>query len=175
MADLDDSFDGLPGFAKMHLVARNFDFGRVLPAASFPAGFVKTYETIAGGDPVDWDNNRIYFLAKFAEHSEICMYDGFFSPQSIQSQNAIIAESMYGEAGDLILPPGHYAIGSAYGKEDEMRLLVCLQEDQPHYGAVYAWYLAHDAIGTGDNTRGLAFVANDLHSFFANLQPEDVL
>jgi hypothetical protein len=175
MADLDDSFDGLEGFAKLHLVARNFDFGRALPAATFPAGFVKTYETIAGGDPVDWDNNRIYFLAKFADYSEVCMYDGMFAPQSIQSQNALIAESMYAERGDVVLPEGHYAVGSAYGKQDEMRLLICLQPDSPQYGAIFAWHLAHDALGTGDNTRGLGFVAADLHGFFANLQTEDVL
>lgn len=175
MAELDDSYDGLPGFARLASVAKDFDFGRALPRATFPAEFVKTYSLIANGDPVDWDNNRIHFLARFIDHTEIAMYDGLFSPQTMQSQNAIIAESIYADPGAVIMPPGFYAIGSAYGKADEMRLMVNLDGTSADYGKIFVWHLAHDALGTGDNTRGLGFVADNLHSFFANLQTEDKL
>lgn len=175
MADLDDSFDGLQGFAKLPAVAKDFDFGKSLPAATFPPAFVASYAAIAQGEPVDWDNNRIHFLARFDDHVEVCMYDGFFSPQRIRTQNAIIAESIYADPGAIIMPPGFYAIGSAYGHVDEMRMMINLDPAAPEYGQIYVWYLAHDALGTGDNTRGLAHVADSLETFFANLQTEDAL
>jgi hypothetical protein len=175
MADLDDSFDGLTGFAKLAAVAKDFDFGSNLPAATFPSAFVTSYAAIARGEPVDWDNNRIYFLAHFDDHVEICMYDGLFSPQRIQTQNRIIAESIYADPGATIMPPGFYAIGSAYGQVDEMRMMINLDPSAPEYGKIYVWYLAHDALGTGDNTRGLAHVADSLEAFFNGLQTEDAL
>jgi hypothetical protein len=175
MADLDDSYDGLAGFAKLAQVAKDFDFGRSLPAATFPASFVQFYVVLAHGEPVDWDADKRYFLATFDDHVEICMYEGLFSPQMIQSQNALIAESIYAEAGSLIMPPGYYAIGSAYNDLGEMRLMVNLQADQPDYGKIFIWNLAWDPLGTGDNTRGIGLVAAELQAFYANLQPKDAL
>ena len=172
---LDDSFSGLAGFAKLPLVARDFPFGRVLPKATFPADFVRTYAAITAESLADFDYDQTYFLARFQTHTEVCWYDGLFAPQMIESQNAIIAESIYADAGAVIMPPGFYAIGSAYGKIDEMRMMICLDQASPDYGKIFVWYLAHDALGTGDNTRGLAHVADSLDAFFNGLQPEDAL
>jgi hypothetical protein len=175
MADLDDSFDLLAGFAKLPQIAKDFDFGRVLPKASFPEAFVTYYASLARGEPVDWDNERIYFLARFDDHVEVCMYDGLFSPQRIQTQNAIIAESIYADAGAVIMPPGFYAIGGAYNDLGEMRLMINLVADSPDYGKIFVWNLAWDALGTGDNTRGIGRVADTLQSFIEGLQPRDAL
>jgi hypothetical protein len=175
MADLDDSFDGLTGFAKLPQVAKDFDFGRALPPATFPPAFVASYAALARGEPTDWENERIYFLAQFDDHVEICMYDGFFSPQRIQTQNRIIAESIYADAGSVIMPPGYYAVGSAYNDLGEMRLMVNLVPDSPDFGKLFVWNLAWDALGTGDNTRGVGRVADTIDAFFAALQPRDAL
>jgi hypothetical protein len=175
MADLDDSFDGLPGFAKLPAVAKDFDFGKSLPAASFPPAFVASYAALARGEPVDWDSERTYFLARFDDHVEICMYDGLFSPQRIQTQNRIIAESIYADPGATIMPPGYYAIGGAYNDLGEMRLMINLQADGPDYGKISVWNLAWDPLGTGDNTRGIGHVADTLDAFFAGLQQRDAL
>jgi hypothetical protein len=175
MADLDDSFDGLEGFAKLGLVAKDFDFGTALPRATFPASFVASYAGLANGEPVDWENERTYFLAQFDDHVEICMYDGFFSPQRIQTQNALISQSIYADAGSVIMPPGYYAIGSAYNDLGEMRLMLNLVPDSPDYGKLFIWNLAWDALGTGDNTRGIGRVADTLEAFFAGLQVRSAL
>jgi hypothetical protein len=175
MADLDDSFDGLRGFAKMPLVAKDFDFGTVVARATFPAGFVTYYTTFTAGDPVDFGNERQFFLAQFDDYTQICMYSGLFSPQSIQVQNDIIADSMYVDPGDIVMPPGHYVIGKAYSAEGELRLMVNLQPDSPLYGGIFVWNLAWDALGTGDNTRGLGFVADTLQAFIEGLQPREAL
>jgi hypothetical protein len=172
---LDDTFSGLPGFAKMPLVAKDFPFGRVLGTATFPADFVRYYASISAESLADFDYDKTYFLAKFQSHSEVCWYDGLFAPQMIESQNAIISESIYADPGAVIMPPGFYAIGSAYGHIDEMRMMINLDPAAPEYGKIFVWYLAHDALGTGDNTRGLAHVADNLEAFFANLQTEDAL
>jgi hypothetical protein len=116
-----------------------------------------------------------FFLARFQDHSEVCMYDGLFAPQDIESQNSIIAESIYADAGSVIMPEGFYAIGSAYGRVDEMRLMINLVPGTAEYGQIFGWYLAHDPLGTGDNTRGLAQVAPNLAAFYANLQKEAAL
>jgi hypothetical protein len=175
MADLDDSFDGLRGFAKMPLVATDFDFGNVIPRATFPDAFVAYYKTFAAGEPVDFGNERQFFLAQFDDNTQICMYSGLFSPQSIQVQNDIIADSMYVAPGDIVMPPGYYVIGKAYSAEGEMRLMVDLRRDSPSYGGIFVWNLAWDALGAGDNTRGLGFVADTLQAFIEGLQPREVL
>jgi hypothetical protein len=175
MADLDDSFDGLRGFAKMPLVATDFDFGHVMPRATFPEDFVHYYKTFAEGDPVDFVNERRFFLANFNEHTEICMYNGLFSPQSIQVQNDIISDSMYVNPGDIVMPPGFYAIGTAYSGDCEMRLMINLRPDSLDYGKIFVWNLAWDALGRGDNTRGLGHVADGLQAFIEGLQPKDAL
>ncbi len=175
MANLDDSFDGLPGFAKLADVAKDFDFGPNLPRAGFPAAFVAYYSIFSRGEPVDWANERQYFLAQFDDYTQICMYNGLMSPQSIQSQNAIIADSMYVNPTDIVMPPGHYAIGTAYSDDDEMRIMVNLQADSPDYGRIYVWNMAWDALGAGDNTRGLGFAADSLQAFIEGLQPREAL
>ncbi len=175
MADLDDSFDGLRGFAKMPLVATDFDFGNFLPRATFPVEFVSYYKTFSAGDLVDFINERQFFLGQFDEHTQICMYSGLFSPQSIQVQNDIISDSMYVNPGEIVMPPGYYAIGTAYSAVGEMRLMINLQSNHADYGKIFVWNLAWDALGTGDNTRGLGYVADNLEAFFAGLQPEDAL
>jgi hypothetical protein len=172
---LDDTFSGLPGFAKMPLVAKDFPMGRVLGTATFPPEFVQTYAAIAKGERANYADEVIFFLAKFQSHSEVCWYDGLFAPDMIEAQNAIISESIYADPGAIIMPPGFYAIGSAYGHIDEMRMMINLDPAAPEYGKIFVWYLAHDALGTGDNTRGLAHVADSLEAFFAGLQPEDAL
>jgi hypothetical protein len=175
MADLDDSFDELAGFAKLPLVAKGFDFGSVLPPADFPPDFVAYYASLARGEPVDWDNDRIFFLARFDDHVEVCMYDGLFSPQRIQTQNAIMSQSSYADPGAIIMPPGYYAIGGAYNDLGEMRLMIDLRPSSPDCGKIYVWNLAWDALGTGDNTRGLGFVADTLQAFIEGLQPREAL
>ncbi len=172
---LDDTFSGIDGFAKMPLVAKDFPFGRKLGTATFPADFVRTYAAISKESIANFDYDRTYFLARFQSHSEVCWYDGLFAPQMIESQNAIISESIYADPGSVIMPPGFYAIGSAYGQIDEMRMMICLDQASADYGKIHVWYLAHDALGTGDNTRGLAHVADSLEAFFAGLQPEAAL
>ncbi len=169
--DLDDSFDSLAGFAKMPSVAKNFYFGTALPRANFPADFVAYYARLAQGEPVDWEGDCIYFVAPFSNEVLVCMYDGLFSPQSIQTQNAIISQSIYADSGSVILPPHHYAIGRCYS-EREQRILIDLNEASTTYGHLFAWHLAHDPLGIGDNCGGLAHVANSVRIFIENLQTQ---
>jgi hypothetical protein len=168
--ELDDSYAGLPGFAKFRGVAVNFPFGRTLPSATFPSDFVKTYEDFSVHEPVDWDADATYFIAEFQHGLLLCMYDGLFSPQMICSQNSIIAESQYAEPGATIMPPGYYAIGSAYDDVSELRIMICLAQEHVNYGKIYVWRLAWDALGTQDNTGGLGLVGNSLQEMMAGLQ-----
>jgi hypothetical protein len=172
--NLDDTFDSLAGFAKMPSVAKNFYFGTALPRANFPADFVAYYAQLSQGEPVDWDRDRIYFLAPFASEIVVCMYDGFFSPQSIQTQNAIISQSIYADSGSVILPLHHYAIGRSYSQR-EQRILIDLNEASATYGHLFAWHLAHDPLGTGDNCGGLAHIATSLQAFFEGLQTQSAI
>jgi hypothetical protein len=168
----DDSYAGLPGMAKLRGVAANFPFGRRLPRATFPPDFVSTYEGFAEHEPVDWDADAIYFIAQFEHGNLLCMYDGLFAPQMICSQNSIISESQYADPGATIMPPGYYAVGSAYDDAGELRIMICLAQDHVDYGKIYIWRLAWDAWGTKDNMGGLGFVANSLQDMMAGLQPK---
>jgi hypothetical protein len=158
----DDSYAGLPGFARLRDVAVNFPFGRHLPHATFPPDFVKTYVSLAAHDPVNWNANATYFIAQFQHGPLLCMYDGLFAPQMTCSQNSIIAESNYAEAGATIMPPGYYTIGSAYDDAGELRIIIRLAQERSDYGKIYVWRLAWNALGTEDNTGGLGFVAGSL-------------
>jgi hypothetical protein len=172
--DLNDSFDSLAGFAKMPSVAHNFYFGSALPRANFPADFVAYYAKFSQGEPVDWEGDGIYFLAPFSNEEMVCMYDGLFSPQSIQTQNALISQSIYADSGSVILPLHHYAIGRCYSQR-EQRILIDLNEASATYGHLFTWHLAHDPLGTGDNCVGLAHVANNLQAFIEGLQAQSAL
>jgi hypothetical protein len=163
---LDDSFDGRVGFARLPEVARDFDFGRFLPKASFPEAFVKSYAAIAVHEPVDWDGERIYFIARFPDETVVAMYNGFYAPAAIQSQNAIISHPFADSPKALVLPPSHYIVGEALEETSECRILICLDPASPNHGRLFLWRLAHQPIGTGDNTSGLATLASRLDDFW---------
>ena len=165
-------YDGVQAFAEMLRLKENFDFGPALGTATFPDEFAEYYASFSDA-LVDYDDNRLYFHHPLGGDG-IAMFDGLDSPYGIRSQNGIIAESIYAPKGSVILPRGYYVIGSAYS-EDEMRLLVNLDRDGPDYGKIYVWYLAHDPLGTGDNTRGVGQVAGSLKDFIEGLVSEEEL
>jgi hypothetical protein len=166
---LDERYAGREGWRRFVEIAGDFDFGRNLPRAAFPAAFVASLVALAEREPVDFDSDRTYFVVDFSGRRTVCMYDGFFTPDFIRSQNGIIAESMYAEQGAVIMPPGHYAVGSAYDDRGELRIMICLDQASKQYGHLFLWRLAHDALGTGDNTGGLAFVSTSMEQLYSML------
>ena len=169
---LDARYSGREGWTRFGEIAGDFDFGRRLPRAAFPPEFVESYVGLAAGEPVDYDNDRVYFVANLSSGPTICLYGGFFTPDFIQSQNAIIAESMYAEEGAVIMPPRHYAIGEVHDDWGELRIMICLDEASDHHGHLFLWRLAHDPLGTGDNTGGLAALSTTIDGIFPMLMSQ---
>lgn len=56
-----------------------------------------------------------------------------------------------------------------------LQLMVNLDDTSADYGKIYTWRRAHDALGQGDNTEPLGFVADTLQEFLDGLAPEDAL
>lgn len=160
------------GVESLSSVRTDFYFGDALPRASFPAAFAEQFDAVSDDS---FDDDREHFLAHFSEGTIVCYFETIFDVPGIRMQNGIIAESAYAPEGAIIMPSGYYAFGSAHGPENEMRLLVNLAEGTGNYGKIYVWYLAHDPLGEGDNTRGLGFVANSLNGFIAALEEEGKL
>ena len=170
----DDRYAGLPGFATLPELAKNFPFGRNLPSATFPADFVKCYASLADEDPVNYDDEVTFFIGHFKDGPVLCWYDGLFSPQMIHTQNQIIFANMSGEPNALEPDSPHhryYAIGSAYAETTELRMLVCLAENSENYGKIYVWHMQWHETGQADvTTTGFGFVANSLGEMFKLLQ-----
>lgn len=159
---------GVEGVRRFAEIASDFDFGRFLPRASFPEAFVEAYlDQFSEGDAGE------FFTARYPSGDRRLMLDGIFDPAHIHSQNAIVAGSSYAPPGSRILPPSHYAFADAWDDRSRHLLLVNLDRGQAEYGWVHAWHLAHDPLGTGDNTSGLGHVANGLREFLDGLSAED--
>ena len=156
------------GIRRFPEIASDFDFGRSLPRASFPASFVEAYL-----NQFSEEDDEEFFTAKYPSGEKKLMLDGIFDPAHIHSQNAIVAESSYAPPGSQILPTSHYAFADAWDDQSQHLLLVNLDQNHADYGKIYAWHLAHDPLGTGDNTNGVGYVANDLREFLDNLSAED--
>jgi hypothetical protein len=163
---LDDSFDGRAGFARLPEVANEFDFGPHVPKASFPSDFVKAYAAIAAHEPVDWDGERLYFVARFSGQTLVAMYNGFYAPATMQSQNTILNQPPADASGALLLPPGHCIIGEALEEISECRILLCLDPCSADYGRLFLWRLAYQRWNTGDNASGLAPLSQGLDDFW---------
>ena len=153
-------------------VRKNFFFGNELPRASFPAVFAEQFDSIT---EESFDDDKEHFLVQFPDGPVVCYFETIFDVQGIRMQNGIIAESAYAPDGAVIMPSGYYAFGSAYDASVELRLMVNLVEGDPSYGKIFAWALAHDPIGQGDNTRDLGLVADSLNEFIAGLDVESAL
>ena len=160
------------GVESLSSVRTNFFFGNFLPSASFPAVFAEQFDNISEDR---FDDDKEHFLAHFGDQSIVCYFEMIFDVRGIRIQNGIIAESAYAPDGAVIMPPGHYAFGSAYDAAGEMRLMVNLLEHDIHFGKIFVWPLAHNTLGEGDNTRGLGFVADTLDGFVAALATESTL
>ncbi len=172
----DDQYGSLPGFAKMPELAANFPFGPDPPCAAFPSDFADYYASFATAYPVDHGAEATFFIAHFKNQPLLCMYDGLFSPQTIQSQNRIIFGLEPGQRPSKRPFHGYYAIGSAYedsGGLRELRILICLDEKKPAYGKIYAWPMRWRTSLKADFALiKLGWVANSLREMIEGLQTE---
>ena len=160
------NYEGVESLASVRM---NFFFGNELPRANFPAVFSEQFDSIT---EESFDDDREYFLVQFPDGPIVCYFETIFTVEGIRMQNGMIAESAYAPDSTIIMPSGYYAFGSAYDSSGELRLMVNLIEDDPSYGKIFIWALAHDPIGQGDNTRELGFVTNSLNEFIAGLDVE---
>lgn len=74
----------------------------------------------------------------------------------------------YPQAEKNFLPPGFIGIGYAPGHQDNYILLATDPKSQD-FGKVFIWARANDPWVTGDNTRGLGYVADNFAEFMNNL------
>lgn len=161
-----DDYSGEEGILRFAEIAGDFDFGPHLPRAAFPRDFVEAYVTQFDGASDDDE----YFLARFDNGVQVMMLESIEDPAHIHSQNAILAESVYAEAGAVILPPGYVTFGTAL-EDARWQLMVCVDQGSSDYGRITVWKRAHDALGEGDNTQAMGFVAPNLRSFLDQLGP----
>lgn len=161
--------DGILRFAE---IAKNFNFGPHLAAASFPDSFIAAYVGQFDDEGGDADE---YFIVQYPDGQQIVMLEGIDSPRYIHSQNRILAESAYAEDGTVIMPVGYYSFGTGVDARGHLQLMVNLEDTSADYGKIYAWRRAHDALGQGDNAEPLGFVADNLQGFLDGLAPQDAL
>lgn len=172
-----DDYAGLENMPRFSQVATDFDFddprlGRV----SFPADFVAAYQADAlrwleDGDALA-DAERLWFVLPWPGDAQAAMLQGLLSVDQIYSVNRILADSLYAGDGAIILPPGLYAIGTAFDRDGEVEVMVNLAPGSPRPGSIHAWRKAHDPLGTGDNATAPVFLADDLGTFLTGLTTE---
>jgi hypothetical protein len=73
------------------------------------------------------------------------------------------------------LPLTYVSIGYAEPGSGGSDVVMNVQPGDPDYGKVFVWIKANDPWMTGDNTRGLGFVANGFNDFMNNLAPKERL
>jgi hypothetical protein len=73
------------------------------------------------------------------------------------------------------LPAFYVFIGYAEPGPGGSDVVMNVQPGDPDYGKVFVWIKANDPWMTGDNTRGLGFVANSFNDFMNNLAPKERL
>lgn len=171
LTDDRQAWDSDQAFSRMSEISQRSHFGPRLSEARFPTEFVNVYQ-VYGPETVDWNRDKTWFKAEYPDKSRATMFDGLETPYGIRMQNGIVAESVYADAKAIILPKGYYIIGRCYD-EDECRLLIDLRAEQPGYGSLHVWRLAHDPLGEGDNTRPIGRAAPSLREFLAGLKREE--
>ena len=163
-----NSVDGIKRFGE---IAQDFDFGPNLPRASFPESFVRAYvNQFEGVEDDDYDN--VFFKIFFPDFELVAMLESIDTPRYIHSQNCILAESIYAEKDSQIMPPGLYSFGTCLDDRGHIQLMVNLDSKSEKCGQIFAWRRAHDALGTGDNTTAVGFVAHSFKEFLDSLGPE---
>lgn len=160
--------------AYLREVRQPMDLGPTLGNVTLPARLIEDLDWWKDA----WEEHPMeneFFLAQFDTGPLICLLESTWAPAQIHSLNWTLSESQYAEKGDVILPPGYIGFASAFDADGQLALLTNVEEHSAEYGRIYIWHFAWNALGTGDNTRGVGYVAETFRDLVAKLTTEDAL
>jgi hypothetical protein len=140
-------------------------FGEPVGNLRLPAdyiGFMSISEGAALRDKGSW------FLGRFSDGLALFEIEWLGGVR-----NLILTTNSYRRHGRV--SPNHVFIGYAEPGPDGSDVVLNAAVGDPDYGKVFVWIRANDPWMTGDNTRGLGFVANSFNDFMNNLAPKEAL
>ncbi|GAA6176448.1 SMI1/KNR4 family protein [Sulfitobacter pacificus] len=92
---------------------------------------------------------------------------------SLRNLRLSTRRNYYDDEAEDLLPRFLAFIG--YAEPGPSDVLINVSKGDPDYGKVYVWTPAKDPWMTGDNTRGLGWVADSFADFMNNLAPKEAL